>query len=99
MDQALTIINNEKEQQFQVMVDGQKAFLEYRLYKGDIALMHTDVPESLGGRGIATALAEFALNYAREKKLPVMVYCPFVSAYLKKHPEYLDVLDKKYRGS
>jgi predicted GNAT family acetyltransferase len=97
MDQALKIINNEQEQQFQVMVEGEKAYLEYRLYKGDIALMHTDVPSSLAGRGIATALAQYALDYAREHKIPVMVYCPFVSAFLKKHPEYQDVLDKKYR--
>jgi len=95
--EPLNIFNNEQEQQFQVMVDGERAFLEYRLYKGDIALMHTEVPEKLGGRGIATALAEFALNYARDEKIPVMVYCPFVGAYLKKHPEYQDLIDKKYR--
>lgn len=99
MDQALAIVNNEKEQQFQVWVGEEKAFLEYRLYKGDIALMHTEVPDSLAGKGIASALAEYALNHARDHKIPVMVYCPFVSSYLKKHPEYQDLVDKKYRGS
>lgn len=93
----LNIINNEQQQQFQLMVDGEMASLEYRLYKGDMALMHTEVPEKLSGKGIASALAEYALKYAREHKLPVMVYCPFVASWLKKHPEYRDVLDPKYR--
>jgi len=96
--EPLKIFNNEQEQQFQVLVDGEKAFLEYRYYKGDMALMHTEVPEKLGGRGIASALAEYALNYVRDHKIPVMVYCPFVAAYLKRHPEYQDVVDKKYLG-
>ena len=93
----LTIVNNEQQQQFQVRMEGELAYLEYRLYKGDIALMHTEVPEKLAGRGIASALAEYAIKYAREKKIPVMVYCPFVASWLKKHPENRDVLDPKYR--
>jgi len=95
--EPLTIINNEQQQQFQVRVEGELAYLEYRLSKGDIFLMHTEVPEKLGGRGIASALAEHAFKYAREHKIPVMVYCPFVASWLKRHPEQRDVLDKKYR--
>jgi len=93
----LQIINNEQQQQFQVRAEGELAYLEYRFYKDDIALMHTEVPEKLSGRGIASALAEYAIKYAREHKIPVMVYCPFVASWLKKHPENRDVLDPKYR--
>lgn len=96
--EPIIISNNEKEQQFQVRMEGEMAYLEYRFYKGDIALMHTEVPDKLGGRGIASTLAEYAFSFAREHKMPVMVYCPFVAGYLKKHPEHLDLLDKKYRG-
>jgi len=95
--EQLTIINNEQQQQFQVRVGDELAYLEYRLYKGDIALMHTEVPEKLSGKGIASALAEYAIQYARERKIPVMVYCPFVASWLKKHPGNRDVLDPKYR--
>lgn len=95
--EPIVILNNEKEQQFQVRMEGEMAFLEYRFYNGDIALMHTEVPAKLGGRGIANALAEYALNYARGHKLPVRVYCPFVTGYLKKHPEYEVLVDKKHR--
>lgn len=90
--EPLTIFNNKERQQFQVIIDGEIASLEYRLTEGKIVLMHTEVPESLGGRGIGSALAEYALNYARANHLPVKVYCPFVAAYLKRHPEQQDIV-------
>lgn len=96
--EELTIANNEKQQRFEVIVDGEAAYLEYRFYHNDIALMHTFVPETLGGRGIASALAKFAFNYAKENKMPVMVYCPFVASFLKKNHEYNEQVDKKYQG-
>ena len=96
--ESIVILNNEKEQQFQVRIDGEMAFLEYRFYKGDLALMHTEVPDKLSGRGIASTLAEYAFKYARDHKMPVMVYCPFVAGYLKKHPEHEELVDKQYRG-
>jgi predicted GNAT family acetyltransferase len=84
--------NNEKEQRFEIETSVEKAFLEYRLYHNDIALIHTSVPESLNGKGIASALAEYALDWARTHNKKVKVYCPFVATYLKRHPEYTDII-------
>jgi predicted GNAT family acetyltransferase len=92
--ETFKINNNKDRQQFQVLVDGELAFLEYRMHDGRIVLMHTEVPEKLGGRGIGSALAAYSLNYARENHLPVKVYCPFVLSYLKRHPEYDDLIVK-----
>jgi predicted GNAT family acetyltransferase len=89
---ALNIINNTQNQQFEVFADGDRAFLEYRIRDGIITMMHTEVPEKLGGKGIASALAEYAFRFARENKLPVKVYCPFVSTWIKKHPGNADLL-------
>jgi uncharacterized protein len=90
------IIHNEKEMQFEIHKGDEIAYLEYRFYKKDIAFMHTLVPESMRGSGVATALAAYAFKYAKELKRPVMVYCPFVSSYIKKHPEVREQLDKEY---
>jgi predicted GNAT family acetyltransferase len=90
----LNISNNEQQQQFQAKVDGELAWLEYRLHEGRIVLMHTEVPATLGGRGIGTALVEFAFNYARTHHLPVKIYCPFVAAYVRRHPEQQDIVAK-----
>ena len=85
--EPFTIINNQQRQQFQTTVGDDTAFLEYRLHDGMLVLMHTEVPEKLGGKGIATALAAYGFEYAKEKGLPVKIYCPFVLTYAKRHPE------------
>jgi hypothetical protein len=92
--EPLKIINNTDRQQFQVLVENDLASLEYRIHDGRIVLMHTEVPEKLGGHGIGSALAEYAFNYARANHLPVKVYCPFVQAYLKRHPEFNDLVEQ-----
>jgi uncharacterized protein len=90
----LHILNNEQRQQFQAEIDGQLASLEYRLHEGRIVLMHTEVPPALGGGGVGTALVEYAFNYARTHHLPVKIYCPFVAAYVRRHPEQQDIVVK-----
>lgn len=91
---AHKIFNNREQQQFQVLVDGELAFLEYRLHEGKLVLMHTEVPERLGGKGIGTALVEYAFNHARLNHMAVKVYCPFVLKYLQRHPELNDLIAK-----
>ncbi len=90
------IINNEEQQQFEYRAGDELATLTYKFYKKDIAFMHTNVPDSLAGKGIASALAEYAFEYAKKINKKIMVYCPFVAAYLRKHPELKDQLDKQY---
>jgi predicted GNAT family acetyltransferase len=86
------ISNNTKQQQFEVQVDGELAVLQYRFHEGVIWLMHTEVPAKLEGKGIASALARFGLEWARENHVKAKVLCPFVAIFLKRHPEYLDVV-------
>lgn len=95
-DQEYTITNNEKEMQFEIALEGEKAYLTYRFYKKDIAFMHTTVPKALEGRGIASALAREAFRYAAALRKKVMVYCPFVAGFVKNHPEYRQLLDPEY---
>ena len=97
MNRPYIVNNNEKTQRFEILEIGELAYLEYRYFKNDIALMHTFVPEVLEGKGIASTLAHYALEWAKENQKPVIVYCPFVAAYLKKHTEYNSIIDKNYR--
>lgn len=90
--EPLMIQNNEQNQQFQLFLDDERAFLEYRFQDGVLVLMHTEVPEKLGGKGIASALAAHAFNYARANHLKIKVYCPFVLTWVKKHPEQMDLV-------
>lgn len=98
MENQLPITNNEKQLQFEYREGDELAYLEYRYYKNDIAFMHTLVPESMGGKGIASALARFAFDYAKKQNKQVIVYCPFVAKFLQSHPEFKSQLDPQYRG-
>lgn len=87
------IRNNENESRFETTVDGHTAFSEYELEEPNrIVFTHTLVPDELSGRGIAGEIVKYALENARERKLTVVPQCPYVAAYIKRHPEYEDLL-------
>lgn len=88
-------IINEDRLRFEIPVGPEFAYLDYRWHHNDLVLMHTFVPEAARGQHMADRLAAFALQYAATNKLKVIVYCPFVSAYLKRHPEMaINVADR-----
>ena len=93
-----TVVNNEAESQLQIDAGGLRAYLVYRFYKDDIAFMHTFVPKPLEGKGIGAALAKAAFAYAESLHKPVMVYCPYVSVFIQRHPEYKRFVDPQYQG-
>ncbi|MES2850944.1 MAG: GNAT family N-acetyltransferase [Bacteroidota bacterium] len=96
MSEEIKIFNNEQRLHFETKLDdGEYGFIEYRWHKGALVLMHTSVPEKYEGKGIASALAKFALDHARNKKLKLIVYCPYVRGYMKRHTEYDDLLLKE----
>ena len=77
---------------FEIERDGRVAYLEYSLGGSVLGLIHTEVPEELRGLGLASSLAETALQYARENNLKVDVICPSVHDFIAKHPEYSDLV-------
>jgi len=77
---------------FEIEQDGAVAYLEYSQSSGVLELIHTEVPKQLRHQGLASALAEMALQYAREHNLKVDVICPTVREYIGKHPEYSDLI-------
>lgn len=82
-----TITNNEQLMHFEIREGDSTAFLEYRFSRNNIAFMHTEVPPGMEGKGVAGALAAYAFEYAASIDKKVMVYCPFVATYVKRHPE------------
>jgi predicted GNAT family acetyltransferase len=86
------IRNNTALDRFELEVDGQLAVAYYRMTPGVITFVHTEVPQALSGRGIATKLIRGALEMVRAQGLKVVPQCPFVSAFMGKHPEYNDLL-------
>ncbi|MCB1540495.1 MAG: N-acetyltransferase [Rhodoblastus sp.] len=82
------VIDNQKENRFELSVDGSLAIAEYRISGDTIYFTHTETPWALQGRGIASALMRGALTSARERGLKVVARCSFVADYIAKHPEF-----------
>ncbi len=87
----MDVTRNDDGRRFEVTVDGHTGMLTYREAAGHVTLIHTEVPPELRGRGIADALARAALDDARRRRLLVRPLCPFVQAFMKRHPEYADL--------
>jgi len=86
MDYKVT--DNSTEARFEYIDGTGLAVLTYHYFKGDLVLIHTEVPESMQGKGISGVLASAALNYAAEQNLKIIVHCPIVSKYVSRHPEF-----------
>lgn len=94
---ALPVRNNETAKRFEIEVNGHLALLEYMRAGKNITYTHTEVPRALEGMGIGSKLARHALEYARDEELKVIPICPFVTGYLRRHPEYQPLVFG-YRG-
>jgi hypothetical protein len=77
---------------FEFEAGGVTAFMNYRLAGDVMSLDHTETPRQARGRGIASQLVEGVLEIARARGLKVVPRCPFVSAYLARHPEFGDLV-------
>ena len=77
---------------FELGRDGHVASLQYTVAGHVLALLHTEIPDALRGSGVASTLAQTALDWARDHHLKVDVVCPFVAAFLETHPEYSDLV-------
>jgi predicted GNAT family acetyltransferase len=95
----LVITKNEAEGRHEAVVDGVTAYSLYEIDGGRMVIRHVEVPESIGGRGIGSALARFALDDARARGLMVVPHCPFVREYVARNrDEYLDLIEPAERG-
>jgi predicted GNAT family acetyltransferase len=70
----------------------QAGYLSYRRAGHSIALLHTEVETDFEGEGVGGALVSAALADARRRGLEVLPFCPFANSYLRRHPEYLDLV-------
>ena len=86
------VTDNQAQHRFELAVGDHIATSQYSLKDGVIAFMHTEVPEALSGKGIGSKLIKGALDQVRGRGLKVVALCPFVKAYIEKHPDYADLL-------
>lgn len=95
---APDVVMNDQTHRFEVRLGEDVAFAEYHLLPDVLVLPHTVVPDAFAGRGVASALAVAALTYARDHGLKVKPICPFMAGYIRKHPEWQDLVHPEFRA-
>jgi predicted GNAT family acetyltransferase len=77
--------DNPEMSRLETEVGGHLATLRYERHPHAVVLVETEVPAALRGRGIANALAKWAIETAQHDGLRVVAVCPFVQAYMRRH--------------
>ena len=92
-DTAIEVRDNPDESRFEAYVDGDLAgFSAYVVAHGTLNFVHTEVDDAFEGKGVASSLVRQALDDLRERgDVRVTASCPFVRAWMRKHPEYLEL--------
>lgn len=96
---SVTVHDDPKAARFLASVgDAPAGFATYRRTETTFALRHTEVDPAFDGRGVGSALARTALDSIRAADLDLLPFCPFIAGYLRKHPEYLDLVPADQRA-
>ena len=94
----VVVRDNPDESRYELLVDGDVAGeIRYRRRPDAIALVHTEVSASLKGRGLGADLVRAALDDLRARGLQIVPICPFVRSYIRRHPEYEDLVVERAR--
>lgn len=95
----ITVSDNPTMERYEAVVDGRLAgFAHYRMRPDGVAITHTEVLPEFEGHGIGARLARAALDDIRARGQRVIPLCPFVAAFIRRHPEYADLTVDRYRG-
>jgi uncharacterized protein len=86
------VVHNEDAGRYEMEVAGGVAIAEYVEEAGVVRFTHTEVPPAEQGRGVGSALVRGALDDVRARGLQAVPLCPFVAAFVRRHPEYAELV-------
>lgn len=86
-DTDQTVVDDRDGGRFVYVEDGVEAELLYRARDGRLILVHTEVPDELGGRGIGGRLVRTAVERAARTGETIAPWCPYARRWLEKHPD------------
>jgi predicted GNAT family acetyltransferase len=86
------LTDNAARRRYEMVVDGVTAYVTYARHGDRLTLVHTEVPEALGGRGVGSALATAVLENVRSRGLRIVPECEFIAAFIKRHPVFADLV-------
>ena len=78
--------------------DTLAGYVEYEDVDGERALRHTEVLDAFEGKGVGSGLARGVLEDLRVRDMKVRPFCPFIAGWIRRHPEYLELVADGYRN-
>src|SRR5215203_5754200 len=88
-----TVADNPAESRYELHDDDRLiGVAAYRLSGDTITFTHTQVDPEYEGQGAGSQLAREALDDSQARERHVVVHCPFISAWIRRHPDYADLL-------
>lgn len=93
-DRNVLIRDVPEEEAYVVEVDGRRAGkAEYRIRENRKVFVHTEIDDEFSGMGLGTSLVVHALDDVRSQGGQMVPLCPFFASYIRRHPEYEDIVD------
>lgn len=98
---AVSLTNNTAQHRYEIASDGVLAgFAEYNLVGNDAILFtHTEILPAFEGQGLGSQLARYALEDVKTQKKMAIPVCKFIAGYIRRHPEYLDIVRPDARAA
>lgn len=96
--ETIPLVKNEEKKRFEIEVNGHYAFINYGETNTEIALVHTETEPELAGTGAASAVVEKTLKFIENSGKTLLPFCPYVFAFIKRHPEWKRIVDKNFSG-
>ncbi|HXQ60481.1 MAG TPA: GNAT family N-acetyltransferase [Acidimicrobiales bacterium] len=91
---TVRVIDNQAKHRYEAYVgDALAATATYELTDGTIVFLHTETDAGFEGRGVASHLAQAALDDARAQGRRVIPRCPFFASYIDRHPAFADLVE------
>lgn len=87
---------NEAKNRFELPVMEYISFILYSKEGNRLGLTHTEVPVPIENHGVAAVLTEKTLQYAKDNDFKVLPFCPYISAYIQRNPQWIDVVDPEF---
>jgi predicted GNAT family acetyltransferase len=94
VDNEWPVVHDEVAHRFEVALGDEQAVLNYHRRNNALVITHTGVPRAWEGRGIAASMTRAAFEYARAQGLSIVPVCSYAAAYLKRNPEYGDLIKR-----
>jgi predicted GNAT family acetyltransferase len=81
------VVDQPEQERFVLEWNGTTARLEYEARDDRLVLLHTEVPEQLGGRGVGGLLVKAGVARAERDGLRLAPWCSYARKWLQDHPE------------